>query len=73
MTKNVIAGLCSIFRYARAQKMTTPSRRARGRAMASPTSVEVNLVFLFTYVLFEKHDGSCSEKAHRVPQRNRFM
>ena len=36
-----------VFRYAHAQKMTTPSRRTRGRAMASPTSVEVNLVFLF--------------------------
>ena len=29
--------------------------------------------FHFTYMLCEKYDGSCSEKAHRVPQRNRFM
>ena len=25
------------------------------------------------YLLCEKHEGSLSEKAHRVPQQNRFM
>ena len=33
------------------------------------TSVEVSLELL----VCEKHEGSLSEKAHRVPQQNRFM
>ena len=27
----------------------------------------------YIYLLCEKHEGSLSEKAHRVPQQNRFM
>ena len=37
------------------------------------TSVEVNLELLLYTYLCEKHEGSISEKAHRVPQRSRFV
>ena len=36
------------------------------------TSVEVSLELLL-YLLCEKHEGSLSEKAHRMPQQNRFI
>ena len=36
------------------------------------TSVEVSLELYYTY-LCEKHEGSISEKAHRVPQQSRFV
>ena len=38
------------------------------------TSVEISLeLLLILYILCERHEGSLSEKAHRVPQQNRFM
>ena len=39
------------------------------------TSVEVSVELLHNilYILCERHEGSLSEKAHRVPQLNRFM
>ena len=58
------------------QKMTTPSRRTRGpdeQWRFILTSVEVSLELLILYILCERHEGSLSEKAHRVPQLNRFM
>ena len=54
------------------QKMTTPSRRTRDpdeQWRFILTSVEVSLELL---ILCERHEGSLSEKAHRVPQLNRF-
>ena len=41
--------------------------------MSSPSSVEVRLVFWFTYILFKKYYGSRSQKALRVPQWNQFI
>ena len=54
--------------------MTTPSRRARERAMAFHSDFRGgSLELLLIYILCERHEGSLSEKAHRVPQLNRFM
>ena len=50
-------------------KMTTPSRRTRGRAMASHFDFRGGK----TRIVCENHEGSLREKAHRVPQQNQFM
>ena len=53
--------------------MTTPSTRAEQWRFFL-TSVEVSVeLLLILYILYERHEGSISEKAHRVPQLNRFM
>ena len=64
--------------HAQQKMMTTPSRRIYTRGRDEQwrfilTSVEVSLELLILYILCERHEGSLSEKAHRVPQLNRFM